>query len=131
MGDVLRGLLVIAPATIIVVEVFRLCPVVRLAHGLLEQMRKSAHVVAAGSISEHWKERVLPAYAAAMLRTSLLLGGWLLALLAIFAAALQVTGSVLQGGFDALAALERVDYALSAMAVTVVYLVLKRASGHA
>ena len=135
MDDVLRALVLVAPATVAVIETFRLCPLVRLAHDLLAQMRKSTRVVMARGISEHWKERVLPAYAAVMLRTSLMLGGWIVALLGIFAIALQLTGSAIFGRFDALIALARVDYALYAMVVAVVYLGLKhglkRVAGYA
>lgn len=131
MDDVLRGLLLVAPATVAVVEAFRLCPLLRLAHSLLDQVRKSMHVVAASGISEHWKELVLPAYAATMMRTSLLLGGWLLVLLAVFAMALQMTGSVLFDGFNALQALERVDYGLYAVGIAALYLALRRAAGYA
>lgn len=47
---------------------------------IAETARKCAHIIPSGHISDHWKERILPRYAADLFRASVVLLGILLLL---------------------------------------------------
>jgi hypothetical protein len=131
MVEILEGLLIVAPATILVVEFFLACPLLRLVRAMSEQTRKAVRVLGMARVSDHWKEKVLPVYALATMKTSLLLGGWILLLLGVFTVALHVSGQLWSAEFDGMKALQRVDYMLYAVLVASAHVFVRRFVRHA
>ena len=62
--------------TIIVVECFIRSPLSRLALGLVDLLKKIMGVLRSSSISDHWKEKVLPVYAGRLFLNSISLFFW-------------------------------------------------------
>ncbi|MEM6823831.1 MAG: hypothetical protein AAF566_01860 [Pseudomonadota bacterium] len=92
------ALAAIAVATIAACEIALRSPLVRSLGQLTGTSRKAASVVSSGRVSDHWKERVLPAYALRIFSSSLWLLGCLLALAApVVVAASLLTGSLAAG----------------------------------
>ena len=126
MKSLLEGLLVVTPATILVVDLFLVCPILNLVRALSEQTKKSMRVLRSTRVSEHWKEKVLPRYAARTMKTSLLLGGWLLLLLGVFTAVLHASGTLWIRDFSGVRAVRSVDYMLYTVLVAFAYISLRR-----
>jgi len=62
---------------------------------------RALEVIRATRVSDHWKERVLPAYSARLLRASLMSGGWLVIIGALAAAGYIAVGLVFFADFQA------------------------------
>ncbi|PWE32979.1 hypothetical protein DDZ14_07770 [Maritimibacter sp. 55A14] len=63
--------------TVLLVELLLRLPLLAEARAVAATARRAAHVVGARGISDHWKEKAVPAYAGRMLRASLMLLVWL------------------------------------------------------
>ncbi len=65
--------LLVILASCIAVELFMRLPVIAQAQRLFGTTRKAGHVIAAQTVSDHWKERVMLRYARELMMSSLLL----------------------------------------------------------
>ena len=72
-------------------------PLMQQVHGLNRASRSSARVIASKRISDHWKERVLPAYSGRMARHSITF----FVLLCVALAPVALLGFLAPGGFEA------------------------------
>ena len=70
------GLLVVG--TIAVVECFIALPLLNRAKFLTKLLNKITWVLRSSSVSDHWKERVLPVYAGKLFSSSILLFFWVM-----------------------------------------------------
>lgn len=125
--EALEGSLIVAPATIVAVHIFLLLPFFSVLHGLQRASHKSIHLITSSAISDHWKEKILPAYAGAIAKNALILGGLLVLLVTAYGAVLYGTGKLWSINFDFLASLQRIDYMVYAIIIATLYLfALKR-----
>jgi hypothetical protein len=62
--------ILVALAGILASEAMLRLPLIRTAKGLAVVSQKSMHVLASKKISDHWKERILPAYSLRMAKNS-------------------------------------------------------------
>lgn len=69
-------------------------PVMQQAHGLSQVARKSVATISSKRISDHWKERILPAYSGRMARCSILF----FVLLCLAVAPVALVGLAATGG---------------------------------
>lgn len=69
-------------------------PLMQQVHGLNAASRKSFATIASKRISDHWKERVLPAYSGRMARSSILF----FVMLCVALAPVVLVGLIAQGG---------------------------------
>lgn len=91
-------LLAVVVATVLACEVALRSPLVRLLGTLTRTSRKAAAVIASRRISDHWKERALPALAWRLMKASVGLLLWLVAVaLPVIAAASLALGSLAEG----------------------------------
>ena len=89
----------VAVATVAACELALRLPLRRVLAALVATPRRIAHVIGAKSISDTWKERVLPAYAGRLMGASLGLLALLLVIAApVVLAAALATGSAQAGG---------------------------------
>lgn len=126
MAAFAESVLVSFPVVVLVVEVALASPLARLIQTLAVKGRKSARLLRNRRVSDHWKERILPAYALTMLQASLLILAWLTFLSVIFALGLYIGAWVFAEDFEGLLVLQRADYVLSSFLVAVAYLIARR-----
>lgn len=119
--------LVAAPASIVLVECVLRLPVIPTLWGLPTTISKAMKVMTSSKVSDHWKELVLRSYAFAILRLSLALLLMFLIGLIAFAVTLQAVGMAIHGSFDARAAILRIDVAIVATIIAVIYFLARRA----
>ncbi len=114
----------IAAATILACEIALRLPLGRLVATLNASSRRAVEVVGARAISDHWKERVLPAYAFRILKASI---GVFLCLLAIALPVVAIVALVTGSLDTATAALMRLGplVFMTALGVGYVWLRLK------
>lgn len=92
------SLLAVGAATVVACEIALRTPLLRTLNSLSGSARKAASLLKSKRISDHWKERMLPAYARRILSASLLLFACLVAIAApVVLAAMLVTGSLEAG----------------------------------
>ena len=75
--------LIIAVVSVWAVEVFLRLPVRRAVDDLWRVSKKAMHTVASPHISDHWKEKVMLAYAGKSLGNTLKLAAWMLVFIAL------------------------------------------------
>ncbi len=88
----------LALAAVLTAELLIRLPLLRAIGTIGTSARKAQWIVASGAISDHWKERILPAYALRIGLGSVHAFSWLLLALSPFA----ILGLVWSGGFEAL-----------------------------
>ena len=89
---------VVAIGTVLAVEIALRSPLLRALRRLKVLSRKAGSVVLSQRISDHWKERVLPAYAGRIMSASLGMFLWLVAVAApLVASVALVFGSLAEG----------------------------------
>lgn len=126
MGNLVGSFIVASLSVILVMEVALRSPLIRLVRALLNRSGKALRLIGNAKVSDHWKERILPSYALAMLRASLLILLWLIALASLFFACLYLGARGLDGEFEGVHSLQRADYVLSGLVVATVYGVARR-----
>jgi hypothetical protein len=85
-------------ATLVACEVALRLPIGRILATLLTTTRRVGQVISAKAISDHWKEKVLPAYSGRMMKASIALFLCVLAVAApVVLAAIVATGSITDG----------------------------------
>ncbi len=126
MAAFAESVLVSFPVVVLVVEVALASPLARLIQTLAEKGKKSSRLLRNRRVSDHWKEKILPAYALTMLQASLLILAWLTFLSVIFALGLYIGAWVFAEDFEGLLVLQRADYVLSSFLVAVAYLIARR-----
>lgn len=116
------NLVLLAVAAVIVSEAMLRLPLLATLGTLADVSRKSARLLASKRISDHWKERVLPAYSLRMARSSLSF----FALLLLSLLPVIIVGLVHSGGErEWLAYLMRPLSMLILCAVSISYLVVR------
>ena len=114
--------LLVALAAVLASEAMLRLPLVAQARGVIDVSGRSMHVLRSKRISDHWKERVLPAYSARMAKGSV---GFLLSLVAALVP-VALIGLALPGGLAAwLHELLRLPVILALCAVSVGYIWLR------
>jgi hypothetical protein len=89
--------ILVALAGILASEAMLRLPLIRSARGLAQVSKKSMHVLASKKISDHWKERILPAYSLRMARNSV----GFFAFLCLALAPVALVGLAFPGGLAA------------------------------
>ena len=130
MREVALDIAIIAPATLLAVEVFLRCRLLDHVGRLKDMALRSLRVVTANRVSDHWKERVLPVYALAILRCSFILLFSLGAILAVFLLMYCLAGALVEEDFSLLEALSRTAPQVFAVAIGLTYGVLRTRCGH-
>ncbi len=82
----LRNSLCAVPAAITAVELFILLPFRERAQAIIDKTSKSTKIMKSRKISDHWKEKAIRSYSVQIMAASLVLAGYLLAVLAVFVA---------------------------------------------
>ena len=77
-------------ATLAVAELFLRLPIIKTVRQSMALAAKSTKLIQAEKVSDHWKERALPAYSGAMFLKTLQLCGYLLAAFSPVAVAIAV-----------------------------------------
>lgn len=130
MSDMIRetieGGLIVTPATLVAAHIFFWLPFLSASHAIQRNSRKSIHLMTSSAISDHWKEKILPVYAASIAANSLILGGLLILVAAAYGAVLYATGKLWNTHFDFFASLQRVDYAVYAIVIATLYLFARK-----
>lgn len=129
MREVLRDAVLIAPATVIFVEVLLRSPVRQQVDGLYAQCRQSVHVLRSGRISEHWKEQVLSIYAWRILKRTLGFLFWMGVMFASFLVVYYLVGRSASSDFSIAARLESAESLVSATVIGACYAVLRTRLG--
>lgn len=109
--------------TIAVAELFLRLPIAAAARGILGTARRAQRTIRSARISDHWKEKVLLAYAARLFAGSLRIFG--LVVLAVLPLAL-LAGLGAAAGIDLGPQLTRLPGILVSVAVACGYVVLRR-----
>ena len=122
----IESILVSTPAVVVAVEVAHALPIPNLVRNLVTRGRKSLHLLRSDRISDHWKERVLPAYATTMLKASLLIAALMIFLFLLFAIGLVVGARIFSVEFEWTSVLHRTDYLVSSFLIASVYLFARR-----
>lgn len=93
---------------------------------LVSTIQKALSVIAADQISDHWKERAIPAYSIRLFRLSLELAFFIVGTLAVFVAAFSLTAGLVTGDWQA-ATVQWLHWRpqLLALGFAVLYLVLR------
>jgi hypothetical protein len=91
---------IIAPATLVFVEVLLRCRLFGHVRRLQKQAAQSLKVLTARRISDHWKEQVLPVYALAILKTTFILLSSLVAMFAAFLVVYYLAGRLVREDFS-------------------------------
>lgn len=113
-------------ATILTVEAVLASPLLSLIRTLAAQSAKSMRLVSNERVSDHWKQRALPAYAFKILNASLQTLMWLGIFFGIFSLGLYAGGWVFAEHFEGFSALERIDYMLASLVIALGYLPARR-----
>lgn len=86
--------------SVIVIELFFYLPFMASVNGILLQAKKSKNVILSAKISDHWKEKILPVYAARMMKYSLITGGLMMVIFSPILISILLS-RYLQSDFDA------------------------------
>lgn len=121
-----ESVMVTLPATIITIEAVLASHLFGLVGTLAAQSGKSLRLVRNERVSDHWKQRALPAYAFKILTASLLTLLWLAIFFMIFALGIYMGGWAFAENFEGFNALERIDYMLASLVIAFTYLPLRR-----
>lgn len=88
--------------------------------------RKSVAIVKSANISDHWKQKILPAYALDMFGRSLWVLFLLIVVASVFVMGLYCGGWLFADKFEGFLVLERTDYQLSSFVIAMAYLLCRR-----
>ena len=105
-------------ATLAVAELFLRLPIIKTVRQSMALASKSSKLIQAEKISDHWKERALPAYSGAMFLNTLQLCGLLLAAFSPVAVAVVVAQFL---GAPLAALLVSITGILASLVVAIVY----------
>ncbi|MDH5751323.1 MAG: hypothetical protein OEZ59_02750 [Deltaproteobacteria bacterium] len=112
------------PLCILLVELFLRLPLARKAAQVSRTAHKAVRIIASGSISDHWKEKAVPAYARRVFMGTMVLTGYML-LIGIAAYGVIVLFDYFSGSFGMfISSLEGI--VLSTIVATGYYFVSKR-----
>lgn len=117
---------VLVPGTILACEIALRLPLPRVLGTLRHMPGKAARVIRSPRISDDWKEKVLPLYAARIMTASL---GLLACLVAIALPVLLLTALVTGGLGSASAALLRLPVLAEMLLLSIAYIFLRRRFG--
>ncbi len=112
---------IIAPATIVFVEALLRCRLFGHVRLLQKQAVRSLKVLTARRISDHWKEQVMPVYALAILKSTLILLCSLVAMFAAFLVVYYLTGRLVREDFSVPDELSRAAPQIFAAVIGITY----------
>ena len=117
LTDILYTSLATVPGVVVFVELFRLMPVTRCLKKLAEDSGKALAIVRSPNISDHWKEKALPAYSGKILLSSLLFSLYISILALAFFAVFLLIGMVIFRDISEVVAL---SYSISTLVTALV-----------
>lgn len=127
MAAIAETVLVSLPLVVLVVEVALASPIRSLIQILAAQGGKSARLLRNGHVSDHWKEKVLPNYALAMLKASLLILVWLFLLTVIVAFGACISALIFNNNLEEqIQILQSAEFVLSSFLLAMAYLIARR-----
>jgi hypothetical protein len=130
MPEFTKSFLVSLPVVILVVEVALASPLSRWIQTLLLKGGKTVHLLQSKRISDHWKERVLLAYAFTIFQTSMLIFALSFALIFDFLLGMNMGASVFSQQYEQIVVFEHSGYVVSSFLAAIVYLFARSFSRH-
>ncbi len=119
----------VAPATLLFVEIMLRCRLAGHVGSLMEHATRAFKVLTARRISDHWKELVMPVYALAIMKCALALLFWLTVLFAAFLSAVYLAGDILQPDFSLIEEMSRPAPQFLALTIGLAYGLLRTRLG--
>jgi hypothetical protein len=130
MANFAESFLVSIPVVILIVEVARASPLARWIHTLVLKGKKTLYVLNNKRISDHWKERVLLAYAITIFQTSVCIFILLLLLLLVFTLGINLGASLVSADSKGIVVLEHSLYMIASFLVALLYLPARNYLSH-
>ncbi len=127
MDSILSTMPAIVPSVILFVELFCWLPVTDHLKAIKSYSSRAVTVIHSKKISDHWKEKVLPAYSLKIMASSLSFGFYLLLLLVAFVFVYIMISFLLCGRLSiAVASVYRPEIQVAAAVVGLLYAVLRK-----
>jgi len=125
-GDLAMPAALVAAPCIAFIETFRALPFGAELTRIKTVAMKSFAVIGSSSISDHWKERVVPRYSLLLIRSTFLLGFYLLLCVTVFAVSYLAVCSLLSYDLEqSLPLLVKAETQVSALLVSLLYFALR------
>lgn len=121
LRNILTVSLLVVPAVIAFIELFRLLPLTNRVLKLIAVSRKALAVIRAPDISDHWKEKAIPRYARDTMVLSLLITFYLTIMFLVFGVVFGLLGLLFFGNLHEVIEL---SYQVETLIITVIFGVL-------